>query len=129
MKQSLLVFIAVLTFSLPAFSAAAVDSKTSYSVEVTKNDAKKDWESLSKKERRAQKKSIRKQLKKAFKNLRKEVGSNSDLLLLIIIAILIPPLAMALYDGLTNRFWLSLLLTLLFYIPGLIYTLVVILGD
>ncbi|MEM1119998.1 MAG: YqaE/Pmp3 family membrane protein [Bacteroidota bacterium] len=50
-------------------------------------------------------------------------------MLLVILAILIPPLAMGLYDGITNRFWISLLLTLLFYVPGLIYTLVVILGG
>jgi uncharacterized membrane protein YqaE (UPF0057 family) len=49
--------------------------------------------------------------------------------LLVILAILIPPLAMALYDGISNRFWISLLLTLLFFVPGMIYTLVVILGD
>ena len=53
----------------------------------------------------------------------------ADLLLLVIIAILLPPLAMALYDGITSRFWISLLLTLLFYLPGLIYTLVIILGE
>ena len=55
---------------------------------------------------------------------------STDLLLLVIIAILIPPLAMILYEnGVTGRFWISLLLTLLFYVPGLIYTLVVILGG
>ncbi len=55
---------------------------------------------------------------------------STDLLLLVIIAILIPPLAMILYENeVTSRFWISLLLTLLFYLPGLIYTLVVILGG
>ncbi|MCO6479571.1 MAG: YqaE/Pmp3 family membrane protein, partial [Phaeodactylibacter sp.] len=43
--------------------------------------------------------------------------------------ILLPPLAMGLYDGITNRFWISLLLTLLFYVPGLVYTLIIILGE
>ncbi|MBX9852254.1 MAG: YqaE/Pmp3 family membrane protein [Cytophagaceae bacterium] len=42
---------------------------------------------------------------------------------LVIIAILLPPLAVALVDGLTGPFWLSIVLTLLFYLPGLIYAL------
>ena len=44
-------------------------------------------------------------------------------LLLVVVAIFLPPLAMALHDGLSNRFWISLLLTIIFYLPGLIYTL------
>ena len=48
-------------------------------------------------------------------------------LILVIIAILLPPLAVLLYDGLTTRFLISILLWLLFYIPGLIYALIVIL--
>ncbi|MFK7934805.1 MAG: YqaE/Pmp3 family membrane protein [Saprospiraceae bacterium] len=47
----------------------------------------------------------------------------------MLIAILAPPIAMLLYDGLSGRFWLSLLLTILLYLPGLIYTLIVILED
>lgn len=52
-------------------------------------------------------------------------GTNT--LLLVIVAILLPPLAVALVDGLSTRFWLSLLLTILLYIPGLIYSLYVVL--
>ena len=51
--------------------------------------------------------------------------SGIALLLLVIIAILLPPLAVALVDGLSGRFWICLLLTLLFYLPGLIYALFV----
>lgn len=129
MRQLLFALIVLCTFSTPAFSAAAVDSKTPYSAEVSKENVKKDWEALSKKEKRAQKKSIRKQLKQAFKNMRKGVNDNTDFLLLIIIAIFIPPLAMYLYDGISSRFWISLLLTILGYLPGIIYTLIVILSD
>ncbi|RPD48291.1 YqaE/Pmp3 family membrane protein [Paracnuella aquatica] len=50
-------------------------------------------------------------------------------LLLVIITILLPPLGVYLHEGEINtRFWISLLLTLLFYIPGLIYSLIVVLG-
>lgn len=49
-------------------------------------------------------------------------------LVLVIIAIFIPPLAVALKVGLAAPFWINLILTLLFYIPGLIHALIVILG-
>lgn len=51
-------------------------------------------------------------------------------LLLIIITILIPPLGVFLHQGAINsKFWISLVLTLLFFIPGLIYSLFVVLRD
>lgn len=92
--------------------------------------AKEEWNNLSRKEKKAKRKEMKKELKSALKSAKKnEANSDLDLTLLIILAVLIPPLAMGLYDGITNRFWISLLLTLLFYIPGLIYTLVVILRE
>lgn len=84
---------------------------------------------MSRQERRVERRALKKDLRIAKRDFRKEAASD-DLLLLVIITILIPPLGMYLYEGAaTNRFWISLLLTLLFYIPGLIYSLVVILGD
>jgi uncharacterized membrane protein YqaE (UPF0057 family)/outer membrane biosynthesis protein TonB len=50
------------------------------------------------------------------------------LLLAIIFAILIPPLGVAIYEGITTRFWISLLLTILFFVPGMIYALLVVCG-
>lgn len=47
--------------------------------------------------------------------------------LLIIIAIFLPPLAVALKSGLSKSFVINVVLTLLFYIPGLIHALMVIL--
>lgn len=52
---------------------------------------------------------------------------SSNKLLMVIIAILLPPLAVALHSGMSTPFWISLVLTLLFYVPGLIYSLYVIL--
>ncbi len=66
----------------------------------------------------------KKEIKKIVKKAVKESASNdSDIskLLLVIIAIILPPLAVALVDGLSGPFWLSILLTILFYLPGLIY--------
>lgn len=53
--------------------------------------------------------------------------TTNNTLLLVIIAIFIPFLAVGLYDGLSTRFWISLVLTLLFWLPGFIYALIVIL--
>lgn len=81
-----------------------------------------------KKEQRAQRKAFKKKLKAQLKQLRQE--NDTDLLLLVILAILLAPLAMYIYEGsATNRFWISLLLWLIFILPGVIYTLVVILGE
>ncbi|MEZ5039651.1 MAG: YqaE/Pmp3 family membrane protein [Saprospiraceae bacterium] len=90
--------------------------------------SKEAWQNKSHKEKKAERKQMRKELKTAITAAKKD-GADDDQLLLIIIAILLPPLAMAIYDGITDRFWISLLLTLLFYLPGLIYTLVIILGE
>jgi uncharacterized membrane protein YqaE (UPF0057 family) len=50
-------------------------------------------------------------------------------LLMVIIAILIPPLAVFLKAGLGMTFLLNLILTLLFYLPGLLHALWVILKE
>ena len=128
MRQILFVLSLLLLFSTPSFSAASVSKLDApNSVEVSKEDINKDWNSLTKKEKRAKKKEMRKELKETIKNIKK--GQDTELVLLVILAVLIPPLAMALYDGITNRFWISLLLTLLGILPGIVYTLIVILGE
>lgn len=44
----------------------------------------------------------------------------------IILAIILPPLGVALKFGITKQFWINLLLTLLGYIPGIIHALIII---
>ncbi|MBX3317390.1 MAG: YqaE/Pmp3 family membrane protein [Phycisphaeraceae bacterium] len=51
----------------------------------------------------------------------------TNTLLMVIIAILIPPLAVFLKKGLGMALIISIILTLLFYVPGLIHALYVIL--
>lgn len=48
-------------------------------------------------------------------------------LLLIILAIFLPPVAVALHSGIGKTFLLNLILTILFFIPGVIHALIVIL--
>ncbi|MDE3236786.1 MAG: YqaE/Pmp3 family membrane protein [Bacteroidota bacterium] len=62
----------------------------------------------------------------------KKAGGDADTntILLCIVAILLPPLAVYLYEKEINtKFWISLLLTLLFWLPGIIYALLVILAG
>ena len=89
-----------------------------------------EFNSLSKKEKRAKIKEVKKEMKefKAEKKAGKEPSTNT--LLLVILAILLPPLAVYLHEGvINNKFWISLILTLLFWIPGVIYALIVVLGK
>lgn len=50
-------------------------------------------------------------------------------LLLVIIAILLPPLAVGLKDGIGFHLFLNIILTLLVYVPGLLHALWVVLKD
>lgn len=47
----------------------------------------------------------------------------------IILAIVLPPLAAALQVGLSTHFWINLILTILGYIPGLIHALWLVLTN
>ena len=54
-------------------------------------------------------------------------ANNINPVLLTIVTIFIPPLGVFLHQGEINtKFWISLVLTILFYVPGLIYSLLVI---
>src|ERR1700712_5762285 len=88
------------------------------------------FKNLSKKEKREKLREVKKSVKEfqAQKKAHKEPIAGS--IIQIIFAILIPPVGVFLHEGVINsRFWIDLLLTLLFYIPGLIYALIVVLGD
>jgi uncharacterized membrane protein YqaE (UPF0057 family) len=50
-------------------------------------------------------------------------------LLMVILAILLPPLAVFLKVGLTKHFWINLVLLLLFVIPAQIHALIVVLNK
>ncbi|MEQ8702348.1 MAG: YqaE/Pmp3 family membrane protein [Phaeodactylibacter sp.] len=111
--------------AVPTQAAIAVEAAaTTTAVEEAPTLTKKALRKKKRQERRAKRKAIR----TAVKDWRK-ADLSDDTLLLIIITILLPPLGMFLYEGdFTTRVLISLLLWLLFYLPGLIYTLVVILG-
>jgi len=96
----------------------------------TVNSAIAELKGLSAKEKRMRVKEAKKELK-AF-SIAKKAGKepSTNTLLLVILAILLPPLAVYLHEGVINsKFWISLILTLIFWLPGVIYALIVILGN
>jgi uncharacterized membrane protein YqaE (UPF0057 family) len=68
-----------------------------------------------------------KRLSNTFASHNSMVSASDDQLLLILLAIFIPPLAVYLSAGLGTEFWIDLLLTCLFWLPGVIYAFIVIL--
>lgn len=57
-------------------------------------------------------------------------AADTSTILLVILAILLPPLAVFLYEeAITTKFWISLLLTLLLFVPGIIYAILVVTGN
>lgn len=99
--------------------------------DVVITDAMREFRSLTRVERKMRIAEVKKAVKefKAAKKAGAAAEPSTNTLLLVILAILLPPLAVYLHQGTINgKFWLSLLLTLLFWLPGLIYALFVILG-
>ena len=127
MSKLLLAFAtAVLSFALTPSAAYAISGPVAPQT-VTTADAPAATvaPTLTKREQRKQFRAQRKAFKKQIKAAAR--AADTDTLLLILIAIFIAPLAMYLYEGdTTNRFWISLLLWLLFVLPGAIYTIYVI---
>jgi len=103
----------------------------------------KEFNSLSRHEKRSRIKEIKKAIKEYRAQKKDETDVSTNTLLLVIIAILIPPLAVYIHEGdINNRFWISVLLTVLGYflfsfagilflgsLPGIIYALYVILSG
>lgn len=126
----LVAFFAISMVCSPVFAINVTEvSKDGTPDAKTVNEAVSAFKSLSKKEKRAKLKEVKKAVRdfKAAKKAGAEPSTNT--LLLVILAILLPPLAVYLHEGEINgKFWLSLILTLLFWLPGVIYALFVILS-
>jgi len=118
---------ASLPSSVPVTDSAAVASTPDKDAV---NAAVAEFKNLSahdKKLRIKEAKNLLKQYKADKKNGKRESDTNT--ILLAILAILLPPLAVYLHeDEINGKFWLSLVLTLLFWLPGVIYALIVVLS-
>lgn len=53
-------------------------------------------------------------------------SSSAPMWVIILFAILIPPIGVALKFGIVDKFWISLILTLIFWLPGAIYSVIVV---
>jgi uncharacterized membrane protein YqaE (UPF0057 family) len=114
---------AVLAEPAPVAATAPSDEKV--------NTALSEFRSLSKKEKREKIREAKSAIKKykADKLAGRAADSDVNQLLLVILAIFLPPLAVYLHQGEINtKFWISLVLTLIFWIPGVIYSLLVVLN-
>ena len=86
-----------------------------------------EFTNLSKKEQKLRVKEAKKQVKVFKKEKKSNKSANVEMWLLIVLAILLPPLAVYLHQGEINgKFWLSILFWFLFIIPGVIYALLVV---
>lgn len=71
---------------------------------------------------------VKKELRKVLRVAKDEsVKADDQQVIEIILSFFIPPLAVYLHeDEINTKFWISLLLTLLFFLPGVIYALLVV---
>lgn len=71
------------------------------------------------------KKAEKKQATKQHLMIHKKYSS-APLIVEVLLAILLPPVAVYLHDGIGTSFWINILLTLLFFLPGVIHALLVV---
>lgn len=149
MRKGIFVIACVLLTSSvsPLPAASAVLSSSSMPAPAIEPDpavikaSLEEFRSLSKKEKKSRLKEARKAIKEYKKQKRKGMDPSTDTLLLVIIALLIPPLAVYLHQGETNnKFWITTLLFVIgilgafllswaLILASIIYALVVILGN
>lgn len=128
----------VLSFALAALVIFPVHAslhpssvkKESNQTELAFRKAIQDFNQLSRSERKERNQEIR----STVRNIRKAIQNREDidtgLALLVILAVILPPLAVYLKENeINSRFWISLLLSLLFWLPGVIYSLLVVLNK
>lgn len=70
-------------------------------------------------------KAEKKELKNDLREVMRQRGGGSNILE-IILAILLPPLAVFLHDGIGTSFWINIILTLLFVLPGIVHALLIV---
>jgi uncharacterized membrane protein YqaE (UPF0057 family) len=124
---SLLVMVSVCSSPVLAASLPVDNTAKTEPDPATVTTAVDEFRSLSKHERKSRIKEVKKLLKEHKADKKAGRAAETDQVLLAILAILLPPLAVYLKEGEVNsRFWISVILTLLFWIPGVIFALLVV---
>ena len=122
-----LLMTALLSSMIPFQSSALVVPRNGEPDPTSVKAAIAEFKNLSKHDRKERVKEVKKQLKLFKKEKKANKSAKVDQVVLIILAILLPPLAVYLHQGEINgKFWLSVLLTILFILPGIIYALLVV---
>lgn len=128
MKKSLLtiVFFAAITL-LNTTAQAAILPPASDKTEAQIKEAVNEFNTLSKAEKKDRVSKVKTAIQQYKANLKNGERIDDNKLLAIIFAILIPPVGVVLYENkVTTKFWISLLLTFIFWLPGMIYSLLVV---
>lgn len=125
-----------LIFTIVVFSAIALSSiSTSAAIlppaptktEAQIKEAVNEFNSLSKNDKKERISKVKAAVQQYKANLKNGERIDDNKLLAIIFAILIPPVGVVLYENkVTTKFWISLLLTFIFWLPGMIYSLLVV---
>jgi uncharacterized membrane protein YqaE (UPF0057 family) len=125
-----------LIFTIVLFSAIALSSISSYAAilppasiktEAQIKEGVHEFNSLSKKDKKERVSKVKAAVQQYKANLKNGESIDDNKLLAIIFAILIPPVGVVLYENkVTTKFWISLLLTFIFWLPGMIYSLLVV---
>ena len=131
MKKQILLFSFLSLFLIQSVNVQAiVPMKESNVPAGVVTESVNQFNQLSKKEKKHRINDVKKQVKLFKENRRQGKADDEETILLVILAILLPPLAVYLHqDEINTKFWISLLLTLLFWVPGVIYALLVVLGS
>ena len=88
-----------------------------------------EQETVTSEKSKVKTKKVSKLKQKIAKKLLKKADGGNNQILAIILAIILPFVGVAVWqNGITKDFWITLLLTFLFYLPGLIYALYIILS-
>ena len=130
LTAAILMFLVQPSFAIMFANSSGVQATTTtIDSAASVNNAIAEFKNLSKHDRKLRMADAKKQMREFKKEKRSgKADPSTDQVLLVILAILLPPLAVYLHEGEVNgKFWLDLILTLIFFIPGIIYALIVIL--
>ncbi len=128
MKKSILVTVLfAVCFLSSAITQAAILPPASNKSEVEIKEALNEFNNITKSEKKERVSKLKKAIKQYKAELKDGEEINDKKLLTIIFSILIPPVGVVLYENtVTTKFWISLLLTCIFWFPGVIYSLLVV---
>ena len=129
MKKQSILFLLFAFFLFQSVQVQAIVPVTEKGMQEHVTNAVDAFNNLSKSEKKQRISEVKKQVKALKQAKRQGKDADEQTILLVILAILLPPLAVYLHQNAINtKFWISLVLTLLFWVPGVIYSLLVVLG-